>query len=38
MKKTLEEHRRTTHPGWEPPQAKPMDMYRLDYSRRGRQL
>ena len=38
MKKTLEAHRRTDHAGWEPPQAKPMDVYRLDFSRRGRQL
>ncbi len=38
MKKTLEAHRRIAHPGWTPPQAKPMDPYRLDFSRRGRQL
>jgi hypothetical protein len=38
MKKTLDDHRRIAHPGWTPPQAKPMDVYRLDFSRRGRQL
>jgi hypothetical protein len=38
MKKTLEEHRRVAHPGWAPPAAKPMDAYRLDYFRRGRQF
>jgi hypothetical protein len=38
MKKALDEHRRVAHPGWEQPAAKPMDAYRLDYFRRGRQL
>lgn len=38
MKKTLEEHRKRVHPGWAPPEAKPMDPYRLDYNRRGRQF
>jgi hypothetical protein len=38
MKKTLEEHRRLVHPGWTAPETKPMDAYRLDFSRRGRQL
>jgi len=37
MKKTLADHRKIAHPGWEPPEAKRMDAYRLDYFSRGRQ-
>jgi hypothetical protein len=38
MKKTLADHRRVAHPGWTPPEKKPGEAYRLDYSQRGRQL
>ena len=38
MKKSVEEHRRRFHPGWTPPPPKPMNPYRLDYSRRARQF
>jgi hypothetical protein len=38
MKKSMDDHRREFHPGWVPPEPKPMNAYRLDYTRRGRQL
>lgn len=38
MKKTLQEHRALVHPGWVPPEPKPMTPYRLDYSGRARKF
>ena len=38
MKASVAEHRRTFHPNWVPPEAKPMTSYRLDYSNRSRQF
>ena len=38
MKASTEQHRRAFHPGWRPPEPKPMTAYRLDYSNRARQF
>jgi hypothetical protein len=38
MKESMAEHRRRFHPGWVPPEPKPMTAYRLDYSGRARQF
>ena len=38
MKKSMDEHRRQSHPDWVKPDPKPMSPYRLDYSSRARQF
>jgi hypothetical protein len=38
MRPSVEDHRRTHHPGWVEPPLRPMTPYRLDYSGRGRQF